>query len=243
MIRSAWILLLAFPALAQTGFDVASVKPSRPIGPGETYSANLGSVQNGILVVTNGTLADCIKFAYGLVSDDQLAGPDWIKSKAVRFDVDARTARSTPREQALLMFRDLLRERFHLAMHKETRNFAHIVVTVAKGGSKMKEVAADAPSKMSYNLGHITHTRISMYVMALLLSRQMKQLVLDQTGLTGFYDIDLQWTPDDRPDLADASGPSIFRAVQEQLGLKLETRKDGVEVLVVDHSDQVPVAN
>jgi uncharacterized protein (TIGR03435 family) len=140
------------------------------------------------------------------------------------------------------VLRTLLTERFHLAMHTETRSFGHIVLTRAKGGSKMKEVAADAPSNMSYRLGHITQTRISMYVLALLLSRQMRQLVLDQTGLQGFYDIDLRWTPDDAPEGTD-TGPPIFRAIQEQLGLRLESRKDGVDVLVVDRADRVPVAN
>lgn len=235
-------LLFASAAFAQPAFDVASVKPSAPVPPGESYRANLGSATNGRVQVTNGTLADCIKFAYGLVSDDQLAGPEWIKSRGFRYDIDGRAAASTPRAQLLLMLRTLLAERFHLAMHTETRPFGHLVLTVAKDGPKMKEVPADAPSNMSYTIGHITHKRAPIYILALLLSRQMRQLILDQTGLTGFYEFDLRWTPDDAPEGAD-TGPPIFKAVQEQLGLKLESRKDGVDVLVVDAADRVPVAN
>jgi uncharacterized protein (TIGR03435 family) len=81
-----------------------------------------------------------------------------------------------------------------------------------------------------------------MYILALLLSRQMRQLVLDQTGLAGFYEFDLKWTPDDAPEGTD-TGPPVFKAVQEQLGLKLESRKDGVDVLVIDAADKVPTAN
>src|SRR5690242_10555687 len=103
-----WLTLVATAAFAQPSFDVASVKPSDPVPPGESYRANLGSANNGRVQVTNGTLADCIKFAYGLVSDDQLAGPEWIKARGWRFDIDARTAPTTTRADMLLMLRTLL---------------------------------------------------------------------------------------------------------------------------------------
>jgi uncharacterized protein (TIGR03435 family) len=235
-------LLLASTAFAQPAFEVASVKQSVPVPPGENYRANLGSAFNGRVQVTNGTLADCIKFAYGLVSDDQLAGPAWIKSKEFRYDVDGRAPAGATRDQMLLMLRTLLDERFHLKMHTESRAFGHLVLTVAKEGSKMKEVPDDSPSNMTYAIGHITHSRAPMYTLALLLSRQMRQLVLDQTGLKGFYQVDLRWTPADAPEGTD-TGPPIFKAIQEQLGLKLEARKDGVDVLVVDSAEKVPTAN
>jgi uncharacterized protein (TIGR03435 family) len=235
-------ILIASTAFAQPAFDVASVKQSIPVPPGENYRANLGSAFNGRVQVTNGTLADCIKFAYGLVSDDQLAGPEWIKSKEFRYDVDGRAPAGATRDQMLLMLRTLLDERFHLKLHHESRAFGHLVLTVAKDGSKMKEVPTDSPSNMTYTTGHITHSRAPMYILALLLSRQMRQLVLDDTGLKGFYEIDLRWTPADAPEGTD-TGPPIFKAIQEQLGLKLESRKDGVDVLVVDSAEKVPIAN
>ena len=73
----------------------------------------------------------------------------------------------------------------------------------------------------------------------MLLSRQLRQAVLDKTGLSGAYEVDLQWTPDDSGD----SGPSVFSAIQDQLGLKLEPHKSPVEILVIDHAEKVPVAN
>ena len=234
------LILLASVAFAQPSFDVASLKPSPP-PDGDTYTANLGTARNGEVEITNGTLADCIKFAYSLVSDDQLAGPDWIKSKSVRFDIRAKAPPSTPREQLLLMTRTLLAERFHLTFHTEQRSFAHYALVVAKGGSKLKEVPPDPAHAHARHYGaHLTNNQMRMYTLALQLSRQLRQLVLDQTGLKGFYDVELRWTPDG----SDAdTGPTVFTALQEQLGLKLEGRRDAVEVMVIDHADRVPVEN
>ena len=226
-------------------FDVASLKPSPP-PPGDTYNANLGSIRNGEVALTNATLVDCIKFAYGLVSDDQTAGPGWVKSKSVRFDVLAKAPPSTPRDQLLLMLRTLLTERFHLAMHSERRAFSHYALAVGKSGPKLHEVERDpATSHMIYRIGSLTHNQISMPTLALLLSRQMGEMVLDETGLNGVYELKLEWTPEASRNVPEPpeNGPSVFTALQEQLGLKLEARKDAVEVLVIDHADQVPVEN
>jgi uncharacterized protein (TIGR03435 family) len=182
-----------------------------------------------------------------LVSDDQVAGPEWTKSKAVRFDVLAKAPPSTPREQLLLMVRSLLQERFHLATHMERRAIPHLVLSIAKNGPKLHQVERDAAtSKKTHWLGDITDEQMSIQTLALLLSRFMRQMVLDETGLKGVYEIKLEWTPEPArtvPDAAPEPGPSIFTAVQEQLGLKLEARKDAVEVLVIDHADTVPVEN
>jgi uncharacterized protein (TIGR03435 family) len=233
------LFLLAAAAFAQPSFDVASVKPSAPVV--DLYNANLGTIRPGEVTLGNATLTDCIKFAYGLVSDDQVSGPDWIKSRGVRYDIIAKAPPSTPRDQLLMMLRGLLTERFHLAFHTEQRAFAHLALSVAKGGPKMKEVQFDtAAPRMSYRLGHIIHPQISMYTLALLLSRQTRTMVLDQTGLKGLFQIDLQWTPEG----ADTdTGPSLFTAIQQQLGLRLEGRKDPIDVMVVDGADRVPVEN
>jgi uncharacterized protein (TIGR03435 family) len=242
-VRCLLTILFASAAFAQPSFDVASLKPSPPI-EGDTYTADLGTVRpGGEVTIANGTLTDCVKFAYGLVSDDQVAGPDWVKSKLVRFDIIAKAPPSTPREQLLLMMRTLLAERFHLQIHTESRAFAHLVLTVGKDGPKLREPQPDlGPPRVRSMFGHIAHPRMAIGGLALLLSRQMRQLVLDETGLTGLYDIDLHWTPDTAPENADM-GPTVFRAVQEQLGLKLEGRKDAVDVLVIDRADRIPVAN
>src|SRR5215467_5708325 len=98
----------------QPQFEVATVKLSPPVPAGTPLPVNLGSLRNGTAMLTNTTLSECIQFAYGLVSDTQIAGPDWIKSRDVRFDIVAKTGTDVPRERALLMMQSLLSERLKL---------------------------------------------------------------------------------------------------------------------------------
>ena len=238
------LFLAAAPCASAQAFDVASLKPSAPVV--DLYNANLGTIAHGEVTLTNATLVDCLKFAYGLASDDQMDGPDWTKSRAVRFDILGKAPATTPRDQLLLMLRALLAERFHLAMHTEKRRIEHYVLVVAKTGPKLEEVQPDpGGSHMTYRLGHITHNQISMQTLAMLLSRQTREMVLNETGLKGVYKIDLQWTPESPQPAADTAdtGPTLFTALQQQLGLRLEGRKDEVDVMVIDHADRVPVAN
>src|SRR3954470_24166990 len=111
----ATAILMASAAFAAGGpeFDVASLKPVILDGA-DTYRANLGSYRNGVVSLTNVTLAEALRFAYDLTSDDLLAGPEWAKSKLVRFDITAKTDPSKPRAEALLMLRTLLEDRFEL---------------------------------------------------------------------------------------------------------------------------------
>jgi uncharacterized protein (TIGR03435 family) len=234
------LLLLATAAFAQSSFEVASVKPSPP-AQGDTININLGNIRNGELTFGNASLSDILNFAYGLVGAAQLDGPDWIRSKEVRFDIIAKAPAKTRREEIQNMVKTLLNERFHLKFHPESRSFPHLVLSVAKGGSKMKEVEPDPVGGRGPALfGHIVHPQISMVTLSMLLSRQMRTVILDRTGLKGVYSIDLKWTPEGSE---TDNGPTIYTALQEQLGLRLESRKDAVEVMVVDSADRVPVEN
>jgi uncharacterized protein (TIGR03435 family) len=244
----AWILgivTVSCAAMAQRpAFEVASVKLSEPVPIGQNYNINLGRIQHGELTLTNTTLSDCIRFAYRLVSDDQMAGPDWVKSKEFRYDIVAKTGPETSPEQIQEMLQTLLAERFKLETHSEPRVLAHYELVIAKGGLKMHEAKPDAPESFQYLIGHLSSTRTPMERFLMLLSRQLRQAVLDRTGLTGQYALDLKWTPDSAAgDAATESGPSIFSAIQDQLGLKLEPHKSLVPILVIDHADKVPVAN
>src|SRR5215470_16988240 len=105
----------------QPQFEVATVKRGSPVAPGTPLPVNLGSFRNGTAMLTNTTLSECIQFAYGIVSDTQIAGPDWVRSRDVRFDIVAKTEPDVPREQALLMMQNLLAERLKLTIHHEPR--------------------------------------------------------------------------------------------------------------------------
>jgi uncharacterized protein (TIGR03435 family) len=237
-------------AAARPEFEVASLKPVVLDGA-DTYTANLGSFRNGVLTLTNTTLAECIRFAYDITSDDLLAGPDWIKSKAVRFEILAKTAPDTPRSQALLMLRTLLEDRFKLVLRREPRVLSYFALTAPNGAGKMQPAKEPPEGTNIHGLGRIHNNHITMLLLSTLISRFTRTPVLDETALPGFFEVKLDWARDNSlppPVLNGAAvempdGPSISEAVQKQLGLKLEKRKGPVDVLVVDHAEKTPLAN
>jgi uncharacterized protein (TIGR03435 family) len=240
IVLTTFLPLIAAFGTAQS-FEVASVKVPSVIS-GQPYDINLGTIQHDTVTLRNASLADCIRFAYGLSSDSQLSGPEWIKSKEVRYDIVARTAPNTSRDQALKMMQALLTERFKLAVHRERRILSYYELLTEKSGSKMSQ-ATDAPVSPPAGIkGQLRIVgKMEMSGIVTLLSKYMRAFVIDQTGLQGVYDVKLVWTPDDRPVADDDRGPSVFTALREQLGLKLESRKGPMEVLIVDHAEPTPV--
>jgi uncharacterized protein (TIGR03435 family) len=245
LLAAALFTLLNPPASRAQEFEVATVRKSPP-PEGDTININLGNFRNGRLTFANASLSDCLKYAYNIASDAQLAGPDWIKSKDVRFDIVAQPPANTPREQLPPMLQTLLADRLKLVLHHEQRVLPFLALVQGKNGPKFHEAKADAAPDTGFTVGgRIVRNQISMQMLALLLSRFERQTVLDMTGLRGFFEVRLEWTPDDgrTPAAADTGGPSLYTAVQEQLGLKLEPRKGPVEVLVVESAEKVPIEN
>jgi uncharacterized protein (TIGR03435 family) len=229
---------------ARPQFEVASLKPGQPI-PGDKIYTNLGSLSHGTLTLTNTSLADCLRYAFGLTSNDQLSGPDWIKSKVVRFDIVAKAPADTPLDQIRLMLQTLLTERFKLALHREQKELSYVALVIGKKGPKLQAAIADSDaSGNTFLIGRIVSNHISMNTLATVLSRFTGQTILDMTGLTASYDLKLEWAPENPGTPSDAdSGPSLFAAVEQQLGLKLEVRKGPVEIIVIDHAERVPAQN
>ena len=256
------VLIFAFagllPAQRSTTpaeFEVATLKRSPP-PPGDRIVIDLGTVRNGRLTLSNASLSDCLRFAYGLVSDAQLAGPDWIKSKEVRFDIVAQAPAGTAREQFAKMLQPLLAERLKLSFHYEPKELSYLALAPVKGGPKLVATRdPQAPSLGPSIPGHIASEHLSMLQLATLLSRFLRETVIDSTGLSGDYQVKLEWTPElDRSIAAGTNGaelpggtvaeaPSLFTAIQQQLGLRLERRKGPVNVLVVGHAEQTPAEN
>ena len=226
-------------------FDVATVKMGGPVEANGNININTGKILNGVVTLANATLSDCLKFAYSLTTDAQLSGPDWINQKVVRFEVTGKAPPETPDDQLRLMLQALLKDRFRITMHTEQREITHYELVVGKNGPKLKEsTVGQGEATGAARLDGIRSNRMQMNKLAMLLSRMTRMPVLDKTGLTGFYQFDLRYAnevspgPDETP-----AGPSIFTAVQEQLGLKLESKKSPVEVLVIDHAEKVPLEN
>src|SRR5580698_936908 len=125
-------------------FDAATVKMGGPVEANGLININTGKILNGVVTLANATLGDCLKFAYSLTTDAQIAGPDWINDKPVRFEVTGKAPAETPDAQLLLMLRTLLKERFQIAMHTEQREIAHYELVVGKNGPKLQESTVGA---------------------------------------------------------------------------------------------------
>lgn len=256
---SVGVFSVFLTAEQQPQFEVSTVKRGAPVSPGTPLRVNLGSFRNGTAMLTNTTLSECIQFAYGIVSDTQIAGPDWIKSRDVRFDIVAKTGPDVPREQALLMMQSLLTDRLKLAVHHEPREMSFLALVVAKNGPKLALANLQVPPEQipAQIPGRLSSPRMLMSVLATLISRFERQIVMDQTGLNGLFSVDLQWTPDALRNRAaqegaatlvngqplNPDGPSLPTALQEQLGLRLESRKGPVDMLIVDSAEKVPADN
>jgi uncharacterized protein (TIGR03435 family) len=231
-------------ARAQT-FEVASVKIPPPHVIGQPYNITVADIQNDTITFANASMADCIRYAYVLSSNSQLSAPDWVKSTEARYNIVAKTPPGTTRDQIPKMMQALLSDRFKLVFHREQRLLNHYGLVVAKGGPKMHEPTAGPPTMPAGVNGQlrILSNSMSMATFVSLLSRYMRALVLDQTGLAGEFEVKLVWTPDDRPVPEDQQGASVFTAVEEQLGLKLESRKGPMEIMVVDRAEKIPTEN
>jgi uncharacterized protein (TIGR03435 family) len=251
-VAAAIVAVLAAQAPGAPSFDAASLKPVQVTG--DRYNANLGTAVHGVVTLTNATLSDCLRYAYEITNDAQIAGPDWIRKKGIRFDILAKASPETPTTQLRIMLQTLLTERFKLVLRHEPRQLGFLSLTVGKNGPKLSQAKENSePMRQPQIPGRIVSNKMSMQTLSLLLSRFMRQTVLDQTGLKGDFEISLVWTPENVHEPAPGSGPgtsddapqgpTIFTAVQEQLGLKLESRKAPVDVLVVDHAEKVPLEN
>jgi uncharacterized protein (TIGR03435 family) len=221
-------------------FEVATVKRSSPPA-GDRINMNLGNIRGGRLTLENATLGDCLKFAYSMTSDAQLLGPEWIRSKEFLFDVVAKVPAGSSREQDLGMLQVLLTERLKIVSHHESRELRYLALVVDKGGSKMKAAESEPPPSGFSIAGKIVHHEMTMRSLAMLISRFEKQTVLDRTGLGGAYDFSLIWAPEGAA--ADDERATLYTALPQQLGLRLEARKGPVDVLVVDSAEKVPAAN
>ena len=237
------IVLLLFASLAwaqaPVEFEVATVKtaPAQEFGHVSTRIDG----DNHRLNFSNVNLKEMIAWAYH-VQQYQISGPGFLETE--RFDVTAKIpdglAGQTP-----LMLEALLADRFNLAIHRETKELPVFELVVAKGGPKLKDAESEYGVNKNSNRSraHVT-AKATMRRFAEFLSGEVSRPVMDKTGLTGTYDMTLDYSPDDRASNDDTSAvPSLFTALQEQLGLRLESAKGPVETVVVDHAERTPTEN
>ncbi len=229
-------------------FEVASIKPAKSTGPGMFTRIQPGGSFRAHKI-TVGTL---ILDAYGL-HDFQIVGlPSWADSRRYDITAKAEDPQNTPaRERRALLearLQSLLADRFKLAVHETTKHLPIYSLVVDKRGPKMTLSSEATKESMSIYGGVLTAQSLSTALLAANLSSQIGRIVEDRTGLPGRYDFTLRWAPDQTRSPSDATqfgdprgsksteeGPSLFTAVQEQLGLTLKPSKGPVKVLIVDH--------
>jgi uncharacterized protein (TIGR03435 family) len=268
------IRAFAVATAAQDGgrFDVASVKPNR-----SGAEAIRWTFENGRFTAVNVTVRALVASAYGLpqqpLADFQISGgPSWLSTD--RFDVLAQAPAVATGEQSrtmsagtLEMLRALLEERFQLRAHFESREQSIYALVLSRANQQpgpglrrrtldcaaiAAGTATGEPCGGTVFPGQVSARGVSMTQFISGLARLMPnvgRLVVDRTGLTGTFDVDLKWTPDQMPAQnvipgmpgippIDPNGPSLFTALHEQLGLKLESGRGPVQVLVIDSAAQ-----
>jgi uncharacterized protein (TIGR03435 family) len=237
------LLLIVFStAFAQTPapeFDAASVEPAKP----DVKTSPLVEFLPGGVRITNATLVDLIETGYQLRMFQITGGPSWIRES--RYDVTAKAAASSgPSAGVREMVQALLNDRFQLQIHRETRNVPIYSLTVAKNGLKTNGLrVTNSPARgINAAQGSMLGEAAPMTALAMKLSNLLGRPVINNTGLEGNYDFKLQWTPDrslaDSGAVDDSLGPSLFTALQEQLGLRLDSARGPAEVLVVDRAEK-----
>jgi uncharacterized protein (TIGR03435 family) len=200
----------------------------------------------GKLTIRNKTLKDCIRLAYGVKVAQLPGGPKWAETE--RYDIEAAAKGPAAEPQLMAMLQTLLKDRFKLDFHRETRMVPGYAMTVLKTGFKIHE-AEPGPGHVNLRRNAIDGQRVSMVNLAQTLSDLLGMPVLDATAIPGVFDFRLTWTPHTdvpRPGLSDEdadrlvlpedSNPSLFAALQEQFGLKLEARKAPLDILIIDHA-------
>jgi uncharacterized protein (TIGR03435 family) len=242
-VRVAQIFLIAVAVWGQApapAFEAASIKQHVFAGTG---GGRLGlSISGSRVTVSTITLNRLISLAYDVKTYQLSGGPSWAGDASTAFDIEARADGTPSADQVHVMLQTLLAGRFHLKLHREMKDLPVYDLVVAKNGPKMKESAADATASVGVQGGatgsrQLTYTKVSMAELATGLASGAGRPVIDKTGLTGSYSFSLEWTLDGTP--ADvATGPSLFTAVEEQLGLKLEPAKAPTEMLVIDHAEK-----
>ena len=249
----------ASPAVAAhagvTAFDVISIKPN---DSGDRPSIDAGP---GSFSASGVSLKMLILYVYG-VKDDQLIGlPKWGDSS--RFDIeaklvaaDANALHALTREQSRAMQEAILTDRFQLKVHRETKVLPVYELVIGKSGPKFQASTMSGEQRGANGLragavhtnnhggnADMSSTAVGVGVLVNVLARETERIVVDRTGLTGLYDLNLTWSRDEGGNAtADSNSPSLFTALEEQLGLKLRAAKSPVEVVVVDRAE-VPVGN
>jgi len=235
-------LLLSMTSIAayaaeQPAFAVASIRPSA--APVQYEHDGRTETTPGNLTMRDVTAATCIKWAYG-VQDSQISGPEWLQQE--HFDVIAKADGPVADDRLKLMMQTLLANRFGLTFHRQSRELPAYALTIAKSGHKLKEsVGEGKPYRQNSDMGTVAKFT-TMQEFGDFISGPLQTPVVDMTGLTRRYDFAIDFTPYVQAEVEAGRKPDavgiLIAALQGDLGIKLESKKESVDVLVVDHIEK-----
>ena len=231
-------------------FEVASVKLSDP----NSQNYGIGTAPGGRFMANNWTLQKLIAYAYRVQGDQIFGGPAWVSTD--KFDItakaevgsipdDDRPANPGELPPVRYLVQTLLAERFNLKLHRDMRELSVFDLVIAKNGPKLQKADAEASGAPEISNRHIYAKSITVKALCAALALVLRRAVMDKTGLDGTFQIHFEWSGDVGDPAAALSvegGPSIFTALEEQLGLRLESKKTPTEVLIVDSADK-PLPN
>ena len=225
------MLLSTLSAQQKAAFEAVSIHANRSSENDQSFF-DLNSA--GRLTARNRDVWDLIAQAFGVRDSQMTGGPGWLKSDG--FDIQATASENSAaveRPRALEMLQTLLEDRFHLRWHREPRDMTVYALRVAPGGAKLAPAKEGQPQALP---GNLSAPNMTLESLCSILEHETRRLVIDQTGLKGHYAIELQWARDLAGGASDpdTSRPSIFTAVQVQLGLRLESARLPVEMFVID---------
>jgi uncharacterized protein (TIGR03435 family) len=228
---------------ANPTFEVASIKPSRPDEHGPRFWFDPRHFS-----VIHVSLSQLVQFAYGLQRREIASAPDWFSSEAYDISAEPDGEGEPSIKQWQSMVRKLMADRFQLRFHYEKRELSVYALTVAKTGHKLTRSQGDPNQLPGLGFGppgNMGATNATMGDVAEAMQQgALDRPVVDQTGLTGRFDLRLRWTPDEMHSATESSDapPDLFTAIQEELGLKLVSTKAPVDVIVIDRVER-PSAN
>jgi len=234
---------------------VASIKRS---SSGSQFGGS--GFRGGRFTATNTTVKSLVSRAFGVKPFQVSGGPNWIESD--RYDIEAKAEGEFPSgpfpnsqdDPLNPMVRGLLEERFKLQTHRETKEMPIYDLVVAKGGLKSAAVSSDdasRPGTIRLGIGEMVATKVPIFFLINYLSNQVSRVIVDKTNLPGQYDLRLKWTPDQPLGLGgpeggrgaaspplDPGAPNLLTAMEDQLGLKLESSRGPVEIIVIDRLEK-----
>jgi uncharacterized protein (TIGR03435 family) len=242
------------PPGANPAFEVSTIKPANPENTGKDFS-----FEGRIVYARNYNVEDLIALGYGLHANQIVGEPHWFATSLYDIDGIPDIAGRPNQRQRFLMIQKLLADRFHLAFHYEKRELPIYTIILAKRGPKLtaSDSGPDEPGwfQWQHRLGDLRVTNMTVAEFVVWFQKNVTDKpLIDRTGLTGRYDFSLTWTPGESefpqfrrtggfnpsPTAADSPKalPGLYKAFQEQLGLKLTSVKAPVDVMVIDHVEK-----